>query len=110
MKNDNDVSETDDNQIAEIKKDIAQLKNDSIGQEHRLLQVVRNAYHAVAKRGDWSQERRLEAGAALIRYFFFGRTTMVIAVGLGSLLALHASFMLSDQNRKLDLQNYGSSN
>jgi len=77
----------------------------SIGQEHRLIQVFANAWRAAHER-EWPTARRLEAAGAFVRYFFTGRPTLLFAFGLGSLLALHASFMLSDQNQKLDLENY----
>jgi uncharacterized protein YjbI with pentapeptide repeats len=89
-----------------IREDIAALKHDVVGIEHRLVQVVRNAYWAATQREGWTPAKRLEAGAALIRYVFAGRTVLALSIGLGGLLALHASFMLADQNRKLDLQNH----
>lgn len=92
--------------IEDIRRDVDALKHEIVGLEHRLVQVVRNAYLALTQQEGWTAAKRLEAGAALIRYFFAGRATLIIGVGFGGLLALHASFMLADQNRKLDLQNH----
>lgn len=95
-----------DKELQAIRDDISSLKHDVIGIEHRLIQVVRNAYWAATQREGWTPTKRLEAGAALIRYLFAGRAVLAVSIGLGGLLALHASFMLADQNRKLDLQNH----
>jgi uncharacterized protein YjbI with pentapeptide repeats len=92
--------------VSSVERDIDAMKHDVIGLEHRLVQVVRNAFWALTQKEGWPVARRLEAGAALIRYFLVGRAALVLSVGLGGLLALHASFMLADQNRKLDLQNH----
>lgn len=92
--------------LLDVRKDVDALRHDVTGIEHRLIQVVRNAYWAATQRDGWTAARRLEAGAALIRYLLVGRTMVVFGVGLGGILALHASFMLADQNRKLDLQNH----
>lgn len=92
--------------IAALRLEVDALKHEVVGLEHRLVQVMRNAYWALTQRVGWTTAKRLEAGAALVRYFFAGRAAIVVSVGLGGLLALHASFMLSDQNRKLDLQNH----
>lgn len=92
--------------LVKVESEVEALTDESIGQEHRLVQVVRNAYFAVRGRASWSRGRRMEAGGALVRYFLVGRTTLVIGLSIGGLLALHASFMLADQNKKLDLQNY----
>ncbi len=83
----------------------AAIETTLVGQEHRLVQVFQNAWHAL-KNTDWPLSRRVEAGAALLRYVFLGRATILVTIGLGGLLALHASFMLSDQNQKIDLENY----
>ncbi len=92
--------------LATLEEQVESLATDTTGQEHRLIRLVQNAYIAFRNASGWSRRRRLEAGGALVRYFFMGRATIVMTVGLGGLLALHASFMLADQNRKLDLQNY----
>jgi len=92
--------------IAALQQEVEGLKHEIVGLEHRLVQVVRNAYWALTRRDGWTTAKRLEAGAALVRYFLTGRAAIVLSVGFGGLLALHASFMLADQNRKLDLQNH----
>ncbi|MBD8527077.1 pentapeptide repeat-containing protein [Pseudomarimonas arenosa] len=97
---------TDSARIQALEATVEELQTSSIGQEHRLVQVARNAYLALLSRPGWTGTRRLEAGGALVRYMFLGRTTLVLGLSLGGLLALHASFMLADQNKKLDLQNY----
>lgn len=92
--------------IAKLEKKVDQLLTDSIGQEHRLLQVFYNLGLAISNRQNWSMTRKIEAISAFLRYIFLGRTTIFITLGIGGIIALHASFMLSDQNRKLDLENY----
>lgn len=93
-------------QIKELQGEVDALKHEIVGMEHRLVQVVRNAYWALTQSKGWTSAKRLEAGAALIRYFLVGRATLVVSIGVGGLLALHASFMLAEQNRKIDLQNH----
>lgn len=93
-------------EVEALQVEVEALKHEVVGLEHRLVQVVRNAYWALTQRTGWTVAKRLEAGAALIRYFLTGRAAIVIGISLGGLLALHASFMLADQNRKLDLQNH----
>lgn len=103
---DTDDSPMTEQRLAALEEQVDSLATDTTGQEHRLIRLAQNAYAAMQSTSGWSRRRRLEAGGALVRYVFMGRATIVMTVGLGGLLALHASFMLADQNRKLDLQNY----
>jgi pentapeptide repeat protein len=102
---DSEPPEDHSDRIKSLEHQNSNMQTELVGQEHWLIQVFYNAWRAL-RSPDWPLSRRLEAGGALVRYVFLGRATILLTIGLGGLLALHASFMLSDQNLKLDLENY----
>ena len=72
-----------------MRADIEAMRHDVTGIEHRLIQVVRNAYRAATQRQGWTTARRLEAGAALIRYMLLGSAMVMLVSAVSSDLTLH---------------------
>ncbi|MCM5510507.1 pentapeptide repeat-containing protein [Vibrio sp. SCSIO 43169] len=93
------------NEISSLDSRLKNCEDEIVGQEHRLLEVFRNVYRATVN-NEWTANRKMGAWGALFRYVFFGRPAIVLTLGVGGFLALHANFLFFEQNKKLDLQNH----
>lgn len=90
---------------AELKDEVERLKVEVTGLETRFIQVFSNAFSAL-RSGTWSSAQRRAAIYAALRFIFLGKPVVIVSVGAGALLALHANALLSEQNRKVFIQSY----
>ncbi len=96
--------------LAQHAQQIEALRTDVLGQEHRFLSVLENAWLALRPRDGWTSAMRRAAVFALIRYFISPRVAVVISLGLGglatALLAWQANLLFEEQNQKIELQSH----